>query len=305
MSDYGCKVLGSSDITLYFKTIQTLGSGGYGEVYLAETTDLARSEIDAALPAQVAVKKLILSKIEKADKSGQKGSTKDSIINEITVLKTLKLKHSPKYYGCFENDTHLYIVMEYINGNDLFDIVEKDIQSGARKEGNYIKKLVTLARDIALAIMELHNAGYVHRDIKPENIMIVTDPEIKVILVDYAFTCDVNKPWDGCKQKMGTATYYDFKSKPGDFESMKMADWWAFGQSLVVMFLVKQLCIIKGEEIICTSLKGYDIHRLRTIGMPESFIGLIVDLTNKTLDQTQRPSADTIIAILTDMASSM
>ena len=208
MSLYDCKMLGSSDIEIYFNRTALLGRGGYGEVYLANTTDLARSEIGADLPPQVAVKRLNLK--------GNDDFARDSIINELTSLKTLNLQYCLKYYGCFENKDHLYIVMEYIQGKDLFDHID------ANTFGEDEKLIV--ARDIALGIEELYNAGFVHRDIKPENIMVVMDPKIRVVLVDYAFVCNSKQPWSGCSSKMGTMAYYDKKSIPGDMDSMKLAD---------------------------------------------------------------------------------
>jgi serine/threonine protein kinase len=277
MSLYDCKVLGSSDIEVYFTRIKALGEGGYGEVYLASTTDLARSAIGTDLPAQVAIKKLKLKVIE----GNTRASARENIINELSMLKSLDFKYCLKYYGCFENDDYLYIVMEYLQGRDLFDHINDHSLSTDEK--------IMVAKQIALGIKELHEADYVHRDLKPENIMVVTDPELRVVLLDYAFMCNMKAPWSGCSVKMGSPAYFDWKSTPGDSDSMKLADWWAFGQILVILFLRKQL-LTNGKY---ARLTGDDIRRL-----PDGLRVLVVKLTDNRVEQTERPSPDEIMRII-------
>ncbi len=53
-------------------------------------------------------------------------------------------------------------------------------------------------------IEEIHQSGFVHRDIKPDNIILTKDYKIK--LIDYGFTCPVNKT-GAAKGAVGTKNY--------------------------------------------------------------------------------------------------
>jgi serine/threonine protein kinase len=97
----------------------------------------------------------------------------------------------------------------------------------------------TIAKNIAIAIDALHKAGLIHRDIKLENIMVLPDFSIK--LIDYGFTCKIGSGSEVCKGRMGTEGYTDPSVVLGDIESLKKADWWAFGQVLFSFYTNKSL----------------------------------------------------------------
>jgi serine/threonine protein kinase len=100
------------------------------------------------------------------------------------------------------------------------------------------EKLYHLARQILAAIAELHSLNIAHRDIKIENIILTPDGGVR--LIDYGLSCamGLNKNAIGCiNPGVGTQGYQDIKVIPGDLESMKSADLWAFGQILVILFL--------------------------------------------------------------------
>lgn len=67
-------------------------------------------------------------------------------------------------YGCFDDKTHLYIMLEYMNGGTLYQKLKKERLQEA--------EVSSIVRQITLAIDYLHDIGIAHRDIKPENIVI-------------------------------------------------------------------------------------------------------------------------------------
>ncbi|HEY9405479.1 MAG TPA: serine/threonine-protein kinase [Pyrinomonadaceae bacterium] len=143
-----------------------LGRGGMGEVFLAE---------DKLLSRYVAVKKVVYSGNEYLLKTAQA---------EAMVLARLRHESLPKILDYFNEDQAQYIVMEYIDGQDLGEMLQFN-------DGPFTPTRVWPWVDTLLDILEyLHNQSppVVHRDIKPTNIKI-TDAG-KLFLIDFGLVKD-------------------------------------------------------------------------------------------------------------------
>jgi serine/threonine protein kinase len=131
-----------------YKILKKLGSGGMGEVYLAEDTKLNR---------QVALKFLPIH-------FTTDNTLKTRFINEAQAA--AKLNH-PNIITIFEVNEHNgrpFFAMEHVEGSPLSDVIEKD--------GLPSEKAVDITLQICEGLKEAHNAEIVHRDIKPSNIII-------------------------------------------------------------------------------------------------------------------------------------
>jgi serine/threonine kinase 38 len=73
----------------------------------------------------------------------------------------------------FQDEQHLYLVMEFLQGGDLMTLLmEKDILS---EEMSRFYMAETI-----LAIESVHNLNYIHRDLKPDNLIISRDGHLKL-----------------------------------------------------------------------------------------------------------------------------
>jgi serine/threonine protein kinase len=143
-----------------------LGRGGMGEVYLAEDTLLSR---------QVAVKKVLYSGNEYLLRLAQ---------TEAMVLARLRHESLPKILDYFNADQTQYIVMEYVDGQDLGEMLQLN-------HGPFTLAKVWPWAETLLDVLEyLHNQSppVVHRDIKPQNIKITG--EGKLFLLDFGLVKD-------------------------------------------------------------------------------------------------------------------
>jgi serine/threonine protein kinase len=265
---YDCKALRDASIDNYFRRISTLGEGGYGYVYKAEPLPSALREIDPDLPPLVAIKEVKIP-------SASRVQTKLMLINELMFLKHSNLVHGLKFYGCFEGRESLYIITGMVYGKELFDLVV----SGELKGDIY-----SIVYDIALGIKEFHDNGMVHRDIKLENIMVKKNSN-KIIIVDYGMICNEESIANGtCPMGYGTLGYIDPLTE-ANFESLKLADWWAFGQLVAGIFL--------GRPLFDFDRNIYGWEQLTRLRSPLREV--IENLNNPLISQINRPSSNKII----------
>jgi serine/threonine protein kinase len=218
-------MLRKADIELYFSTVRELGAGAFGKVFSARPTALALSELNHDMPDIVAVK---IANIKDA-------AVRDTLAGEIAMLRKLDLKYGLKYYGCLVTKTRVYIVMEYMDSEDLHDL--------SSSGGLNMKQKNQVASQLARGVAEMHDVGVIHRDIKPGNILVRIGSRGKahVKIIDYGLSCYVPTMTGACNIYAGTLPYMDpaltrKQTQAVDFAAMRSADWWAFARTLVVMY---------------------------------------------------------------------
>ena len=117
---------------------------------------------------------------------------------------------------------HLFLVMDFVGGGDLFSMLEQ-------KQRFPEAWVQVYGAEIALALEHVHEAGIIFRDLKPENVMVGMDGHLK--LTDFG----MSKRFDS-KQGMTTGTICGtpeylapevLQGKPYD----SAVDWWTFGSN--------------------------------------------------------------------------
>ncbi|WP_372366502.1 SUMF1/EgtB/PvdO family nonheme iron enzyme [Candidatus Uabimicrobium sp. HlEnr_7] len=101
--------------------------------------------------------------------------------------KTLQHDNIVKIYERGENHSTFYMVMEYIEGKNLYSLIEE-------KERLSSRHVLSIAKGITKALVYSHKQGIVHRDIKPTNIIITKDQKIKI--TDFGMAKIVNSVSD-------------------------------------------------------------------------------------------------------------
>ena len=139
-----------------YEVTEKLGEGGMGEVYKARDSRLQRNAAD--VPATFATDPNRLARFER----------------EAHVLAALNHPHIAQIYGVEESSGVLALVMEFVDGQTLADLL---LAPG----GVAMDDALDFARQIAEALETAHEQGIVHRDLKPANVKVRPDGTVKVL----------------------------------------------------------------------------------------------------------------------------
>jgi BR serine/threonine kinase len=137
---------------------QTLGSGQTGKVKLAERVD---------------DKEKVAIKIIKKSFFDSSAEVQRKIKREIALMRFLDHPHLIKLEEVCESTRHLYIVLEYASGGELFDFL-------VSRRSLSTERALRFFRQIVYGLDYLHSHGFCHRDLKPENILLNAANEIKI-----------------------------------------------------------------------------------------------------------------------------
>ena len=190
--------------------IKELGRGNYGFV------NLVRSKKNKHL---YAIKALDLIQIKKE-------KLKKSVELEKNVL--LKVDHPfiMKMVKYLKNDTHIFFIMEYIKGKELWDVMREIGLCDKAQTQFYGASMLS-------AMTYLHKHHYIYRDLKPENIMINDKGYIKII--DFGTVKEIK---DRTTTNVGTPQYMAPEMVNGTGYSFQI-DIWAVGICMFELFCGK------------------------------------------------------------------
>ena len=159
--------------------VQKIGDGGLCNVYLGWDKKHDRA---------VAVKVL-------RQRAGTKPQTLERFRREGQRFGRLRHPNLVQIYGTGSHSGMLYIVIEYVRGRNLYEILDED--------GPFaVQEAVRICRDIADGLREAHDNQVVHRDLKPENVMVRND-DGAVKVLDFGIAKDLGASEDSALTQTG------------------------------------------------------------------------------------------------------
>jgi serine/threonine protein kinase len=196
-----------------YRVIEELGRGGMGIVYRGEDPVLDRPVAIKVLPP----KKLVLEQAVKR------------FLREARLCAKLDHPNIIKIHDIGEEEGIYHIVMEFINGRSLRDIIEER-ESVVQVDIDYMLKIFL---DICEALNYAHQKRVIHRDIKPDNIMITNEGRIKVM--DFGLAVIENRhSLTEMGQVMGTVAYFSPEQAKGEAADQR-SDIYSLGSLLYEM----------------------------------------------------------------------
>lgn len=154
-----------------WKVIDTLGEGGTAIVYLVKDNRLG---------------KLWALKEVKIDDTPTGQAHIKATLDETNLLKKLNYSTIPRIVEVFKTTNHLYILMDYIDGKSLRDVIREKAEKNERISDELIIKWT---KTVCKTFRYLHNhePKIIYRDMKPHNLMLDSSGDVKVLDFGAAF----------------------------------------------------------------------------------------------------------------------
>lgn len=156
-----------------YRIVRLLGSGGMGEVYLAEHPRLPRCDALKVLPAAISADPAFRERFNR----------------EADLAASLWHPHIVGVHDRGEHRGQLWIAMDYVEGSDAAELLH------GRRRGLPRDQVAEIVADIGDALDYAHARGLLHRDVKPANILL-TDPGVtggRIMLADFGIGLRVDE----------------------------------------------------------------------------------------------------------------
>jgi serine/threonine-protein kinase len=142
---------------LHYRILGRLGTGGMGEVFLAEDDRLGRKVALKMLPDELAAQPLHLERFRR----------------EARAAAALQHPNIVTIYAVEEVSGTPFLTMELVEGQTLSEVIPPS--------GLELDRLLSIAVQVAQALAAAHARGILHRDIKPKNLMVDSEGRVKVL----------------------------------------------------------------------------------------------------------------------------
>jgi serine/threonine protein kinase len=193
-----------------FDTISVIGRGGFGRVLLVRKRD---------------TRKVYAMKVLKKAVIAARGETEHTR-TEKSVLSKIDHPFLAKLYWSFQTQDNLYLVMDFINGGELFHHLSQQKRFTEDRTKFYAAQIVS-------GLEYLHSHGIIYRDLKPENLLL--SAEGNIIMTDFGLSKEGLQAKDSRTATFcGTPEYLAPEVIKGE-EYTKAIDWWSVGTLIYEM----------------------------------------------------------------------
>lgn len=202
--------MSEAEILDRYDVVKEIGQGGFSKVYLG---------VDKETKKEVAIK--IISK------SGSQNEASE-VKKEVIIQREFESPYIVNIMAMAERADDFILVMEYVNGGELFDAI---VNAGSFSESD----AANMIQQVLVGLKLLHDNGVVHRDLKPENLLLSVDDKGKttVKIADFGLSGLIDNTED-MKKFCGTEGYAAPEIvKNIDYDSS--VDMWSLGVIVYIL----------------------------------------------------------------------
>lgn len=211
-----------------YEIIKTIGEGGMANVYLAHDVILDR-------PVAVKILRGDLANDEKFVRRFQREAISASSLSHPNIV---------EMYDVGEDNSKYFIVMEYVNGKTLKNLIKK-------RGSLTIPEVMDIMLQLTSGIAHAHDSYIIHRDLKPQNVMILDDGLVKITDFGIAMALNSNELTQ-TNSVMGSVHYLPPEQANGSGSTIK-SDIYSLG---IMMFeLLTGKIPFKGENAVEIAIK--------------------------------------------------
>jgi len=220
-----------------YRIVGLLGRGGMGEVYRATDLTLAQPVALKFLPEEGVTERVL-----------------ERFHSEVRIARQISHPNVCRVYDIAEVDGQPFISMEYVDGEDLADLLHRIGRLPA-------DKALETARKICAGLAAAHDKGVIHRDLKPQNIMLNKRGE--PVIMDFGLAA-VADQMTGAEARNGTPAYMSPEQLRGDEVTAK-SDIYALGLVLYEIFSGKRAYEAKTIDDLLKLQQGVQMASITTL----------------------------------------
>jgi len=260
------ELVSKEDPNTIYRNMEKIGEGAAGEVFSAEN----------AKGKKIAVKKMEIN-----------AENMKLLVTEIGIMKTSHHDNIVDFFDAYcVEDRQLWVVMEYMDGGCLTDILEQfeDIKLDE-------SQIALCCRDTLRALSYIHSLHRIHRDIKSDNLLLDTEGHVK--LADFGYAAQLTQKQQKRNTVVGTPYWIAPELIRGHDYGTKV-DIWSLGIMLMEM--------VEGEPPYMEFPPLRALFLITTKGIPPlkepgKWSPHLLDFFNKCIekDVEKRPTADQLL----------
>eukprot|EP01090_Pellita_catalonica_P021908 TRINITY_DN8329_c0_g1_i1.p1 TRINITY_DN8329_c0_g1~~TRINITY_DN8329_c0_g1_i1.p1 ORF type:complete len:424 (-),score=99.66 TRINITY_DN8329_c0_g1_i1:58-1329(-) len=194
-----------------FELLMVVGKGSFGKVFQVKKKN--EPEKGKIFAMKVLRKEAIFARKQVAHTKAEK-----------TILSKIQHPFIIRMHWAFQTEQKLYMILDYINGGELFFHLKNDHRFSEDRVRLYVAEM-------ALALSHLHSLDIVYRDLKPENILI--DNQGHIVITDFGLSKEID-PGEGTQTFCGTPEYLAPEVLRGEGHGTAV-DWWSLGTLMFEM----------------------------------------------------------------------
>ncbi|KIJ20669.1 hypothetical protein PAXINDRAFT_174169 [Paxillus involutus ATCC 200175] len=247
-----------------WKVGRTIGKGSSGRVRIAR-----HSKTGQYAAVKIVSKHVLMNSVNKLVDSAEHMLL--SIEREIVIMKLIDHPNIMRLYDVWETSTDLYLILEYVEGGELFDYLCNKGRLATSEALGYFQQIIS-------AVDYCHRFNIAHRDLKPENLLMDKDKNIKV--ADFGMAAWQASTNNGLLQTAcGSPHYAAPEVIMGKEYNGRSSDIWSCG---VILFALLAGRLPFDDEDLATLLEKVKSGKF---DMPTSFDPMAKDLISKMLQR--------------------